>query len=80
MAAMTENNSFDQLENVISDAHDICDRILLFEALEMNEDEVRLFLYRNHVSDQKIQDMYLGFVRQYDRMTSSRKTPWSRGI
>jgi hypothetical protein len=41
VAMMKENNGFDVLEKVVSDAHDICNNIILFEALEMNEDEVR---------------------------------------
>jgi hypothetical protein len=41
MAAMIENNGFDGLEWVVTEAHGICNQILLFEALEMNENEVR---------------------------------------
>jgi hypothetical protein len=67
---MTENNEFDILEEVVAKAHDICDQILLFEAIDMEEDEVRLFLDCNRVSNQNLQDTYLDLVREYDEMTS----------
>jgi hypothetical protein len=80
MVGATENSAFDGLEMVVAEAHGICEQILLFEAIDMEEEEVRLFLYCNHVSDQELQDTYLGFVRDYDRMTSGRKIPWGRGM
>jgi hypothetical protein len=71
---MTNDNDFDVLEEVVAKAHKICNRILLFEAIEMEEDELRLFLDCNQVSDHVVQDRYLGFVRQYAEKTSSRKS------
>jgi hypothetical protein len=67
---MVENNSADIFEDIFEKAHKICNRILLFEAIEMDEDEIRLFLSCNHVSKQEMQDAYLGLVREYDDMTS----------
>jgi hypothetical protein len=46
-----ENSGVDMLEEVVTKAHNICDQILLFEAIEMEEDEVRLFLDCNCVSN-----------------------------
>ena len=66
---MIKDNDFDMLEEVVAKAHKICSRILLFEAIEMEEDEVRLFLDCNQISDHEVQDRYLGFVRQYAEKT-----------
>jgi hypothetical protein len=66
---MTKDNDFDVLEEVVAKAHKICNRILLFEAIEMEENEVRLFLDCNQISDHEVQDRYLGFVRQYAKKT-----------
>ena len=67
---MIKDNDFDMLEEVVAKAHKICSRILLFEAIEMEEDEVRLFLDRNHVSDNEVQNAYLELVREYGDITS----------
>ena len=69
MEIMTKDSDFDVLEEVVAKAHKICNRILLFEAIEMEEDEVRLFLDCNQISDHEVQDRYLGFVRQYAEKT-----------
>ena len=68
---MIANNDFDLLEEVVAKAHRICDRILLCEAVEMKEDEVRLFLSCNRVCDNEAQDAYLDLVRKYDSITSN---------
>jgi hypothetical protein len=68
---MIENNDSDLLEEVVSKAHRICDRILLCEAVEMKDDEVRLFLSCNCVSGNETQDAYLDLVRKYDAITSN---------
>jgi hypothetical protein len=69
---MTKDNDFDVLEEIVAKAHAICNKMLLFEAIEMKEDEVRLFLACNHVSDPQLQERYLGFVRQYAEETGRR--------
>ena len=69
---MTKNNDSDMLEKIVADAHNICNQIMLCEAVEMEEDEVRLFLNCNHVDDDAVQDRYLELVRRYDEMTNSR--------
>jgi hypothetical protein len=66
---MITNNGSDDLENVVAKAHDICNRILLFEAVEMDEWEVRLVLESNDISDPALQDRYLRLVKEYDRNT-----------
>ena len=72
-------NGFNRLENVVAKAHCICNNIMLFEAIFMEEDEVRLCLDRNHVSDHEIQNVYLKLVREYDEMTSSKKSSKEHG-
>jgi hypothetical protein len=71
LETMIENNDSDLLEEVVSKAHKICDRILLCEAVEMKDDEVRLFLSCNRVSGNEAQDAYLDLVRKYDTITSN---------
>ena len=61
------------LENLIKKAHKICSKICLSEAIELDEDEVRLFLYCNHVANHTLQDEYLGLVKKYDDMISGEK-------
>ena len=41
---MIKINEFDILEEIVAKAHRICNQLFLFEAIEMEEDEVRLFL------------------------------------
>jgi hypothetical protein len=69
-----QNNGVDVLETVVAKAHNICNHILLFEAVDMEEDEIRLFLNCNHVSNQNLQNIYLDLVKEYDEMTSGQKT------
>jgi len=71
---MTKNSDYDVLEEVVAKAHQICNQLLLFEAIEMEEDEVRLFLDCNHVSDDAVQNAYLELVREYNEKTSSTKS------
>jgi hypothetical protein len=65
-----KNNDCDILDEVVDKAHKICSLLLLFEAVDMEEDEVRLFLDCNHVSDYQMQNAYLDLVREYDVKTS----------
>ena len=71
---MTKNSDYDVLEEIVAKAHQICNRIFLFEAVGMEEDEIRLFLDCNHVSDNDVQNDYLTLVREYDKKTSSMKS------
>jgi DNA repair photolyase len=71
---MTKDNDFDGLEKIVAKAHAICNKMLLFEAIEMEEDEVRLFLACNHVADPQLQERYLEFVRQYAEETGGRNS------
>ena len=66
---MIKDNDYDVLEEIVAKAHQICNRMLLFEAVEMEEDKVRLFLACNNVSDVDTQNAYLGLVREYDEKT-----------
>ena len=61
------------LDNLIQKALKICSKMFLSEAVELDEDEVRLFLYCNRVTNHKLQDEYLEIVREYD-MISGKKT------
>jgi hypothetical protein len=75
MAIITENTDCDGLERVVVKAHDICNEILLFKAVDMGEDQVRVLLDRNHVSDHdEMQEAYLELIREYDAKTSGKKT------
>ena len=73
MAATIKSSGSSPLEKIVARAHKICNQILLFEAIGMEEDEVRLFLDCNHVSDQQTQDEYLHLVRLYEEKTSDRR-------
>ena len=70
---MSERNNLRTLENLIEKAHKICSEMFLSEAVELDEDDVRLFLYCNRVTNHKLQDEYLEIVREYD-MISGKKT------
>jgi hypothetical protein len=74
MAITIKSNGSKRLEKIVERAHKICNNILLFEAIELAEDEVRLFLNCNQVLDKKIQDEYLLLVRLYEEKTSNRRT------
>ena len=74
MAIITENIDSDGLERVVDKAHDIFNEILLFEAVDMGDDQVRVLLDRNHVSDHEMQEAYLELIREYDAKTSRKKT------
>jgi hypothetical protein len=74
MEVKNECKSLNSLSKVIEKAHAICSKILLFEAVGMEEGEVRFFLGCNHVPDHEKQNAYLELVREYDKKTSSKKT------
>ncbi len=69
METMIANNDYDVLEDVVCQAHDICNGLLLFEAVGMEEWEVRLVLDSNNVTEPEIQDKYLSLVKEYDKNT-----------
>jgi hypothetical protein len=71
LETMTKDNDFDELEEIVAKAHEICNKILLFEAIDMEAEDVRLFLDCNRVCDHAVQDRYLGLVRKYSEKTSS---------
>ena len=66
---MIINNDFEALEDVVAEAHDICNQLLLFEAIEMEESELREILEQNNVHDPAVQDRYFRLVKEYDRTT-----------
>ena len=70
---MKELDISDILANIREKAHTICSKIVLCEAIEMDENEIRFFLACNHVSNCKVQDAYLRFVREYDAMIAREK-------
>lgn len=69
METTTENSEGNSIETIVDMAYQICDKLLLFEATSMEEEEIRFFLECNKITDQKIQDRYLYLVRNYDRET-----------
>jgi hypothetical protein len=71
---MTNSSITDELGSVVEKARKICNRIMLFEAVQMEESEVRLFLDCNHVSNNTIQNDYLELVRKYGRVTNCRQS------
>ena len=66
---MIKNNDYDVREEIVFRAHQIFDKMLLFEVNEMKEDKVRSSLESNNMSDHDTQDTYLGLVREYDEKT-----------
>jgi len=69
MQVKIDSLTVDPLEVVVDRAHGICNEMLLFEAIPMDEDEIRLVLDTNHLTDEAIQNTYLQLVREYDRQT-----------
>jgi hypothetical protein len=70
---MTKSNDFDELEEIVAKAHEICNTILLFEAVEMEEEKVRMFLDYHLISNLEVQDRYLELVEKYAENTSRRE-------
>ncbi len=70
MVTTTMDSDFDILDDVVSKAHDICNELLLFEAISLDEREVRLVLEKNNVHDPVLQQRYLALVKEYDKTTS----------
>jgi len=64
-----KNINMDSLEMVVDRAHGICDKILLFEAISIDEEEIRFFLDTHHLTDEAIQNTYIHLVKEYDRQT-----------
>jgi hypothetical protein len=69
MQVKIDNLTVDPIEVVVDRAHGICNQMLLFEAISMDEDEIRLVLGTHHLTDETIQNTYLQLVREYDRQT-----------
>ncbi len=55
----------DNYATAVSGTFHICNGLLLFEALEMEEFEVRLTLEKNAVTDVHKQNMYLEYMDLY---------------
>ncbi len=55
----------DNYAKAVSGTFHICNSLLLFEALEMDESEVRLTLEKNAVTDLHQQNMYLEYMDLY---------------
>ena len=66
---MINEQTSDSLEIIIDEAHIICDQILLFETLTMEEDTIRHLLTYHHVSDLETQRKYLDLVERYNQAT-----------
>jgi len=63
---MITNNDTKFLEDIVGQAHAIYNGLLLFEAVEMDEWEVRFVLESNNISDPELQNKYLSLVKQFD--------------
>ncbi len=64
-----EKQYLDRLETIVHEAHEICDNIMLYEAICMDEKELRQCLTRYKVLDKEKQDKYLELARRYDKET-----------
>jgi hypothetical protein len=64
---MITSNCYNTSKNVVGTAHDICNGLLLFDAVNMEEWEVRLVLESNNVVDMAVQDRYLDLVKEYEK-------------
>ncbi len=53
------------LDFAISAAHEICSEKLLFETVEMEEDELLLFLEQNKVTSVSLQGRYFDCLNMY---------------
>jgi hypothetical protein len=69
MGTRIDNISVDQLEEIVDNAHEICDEMLLFAAISMREDEIRSFLTSHKITDNTVQNRYLLLVEKYDKAT-----------
>jgi hypothetical protein len=69
MDAKNDQIRVDPLEIVVERAHKICNKMLLFEAVSLDEDEIRLLLDTHHITDENAQETYLHLVEEYDRQT-----------
>jgi hypothetical protein len=69
MEIVTANTTGDSIEAIVDMAYQICDKLLLFEASSMKENEIRFFLECNKITERETQDKYINLVRNYDRET-----------
>ncbi len=53
------------LDFAISAAHEICSEKLLFETVEMEDEEIRLFLESNQVTSSSLQGRYFDCLKMY---------------
>ena len=69
MGAENDNANVDPIEAIADKAYEICNKMLLFEALFLREDEIRLFLEAHNISDTEMQNRYLHLVDKYNTIT-----------
>ncbi len=55
----------DQMEAAISGAHEICNEKLVFETVEMDEEDIRLFLIQNQITSKNLHGRYLNYLEMY---------------
>lgn len=53
------------LDLAIRGAHTICNRVFLFDAVEMSDEDIRSILGEYNIIDRELQDAYIQFVRMY---------------
>lgn len=69
-----QNTVYDPIEIIVDQAHQIFNKILLFQAISMAEEDIRDLLQNNDISDSTTQNIYLNLVEEYDRQTSGLPT------
>ncbi len=55
----------DNLEAAISGAHKICNERLVFETVDMDENDVLVFLSNNSITSKVLQGRYLKYLEIY---------------
>ncbi len=53
------------LDFAITEAHEICSEKLLFETVEMEEGEIRIFLSKNQVTSESLKIRYFECLNMY---------------
>ncbi len=63
------NNNVDLLKSTLEEAHKICEKLPLQEAMNMTEKEVLKLLDKNKVTEPEVQDAYLNIIKLYEFVT-----------
>ncbi len=69
MGAENDNANVDPIEAIVDKAYEICNEMLLIDAIFLEEDEIRLFLETHKISDNETQNRFLHLVDKYNNIT-----------